>query len=546
VSAPRGGRRGSALAIAVFLSGAVLLGLEIAASRVLAPAFGNSLYVWGALIGVVLTGLAIGYWAGGVLADRRPTPYLLIGVLVMGALLVLAVPLADEHVIRHVVAWDLGPRLDPLLAATILFGPASVVLASATPIAVRLAARSLDRLGTTAGRLFAVSTVGSIVGTFATAFWLVPELGTDQVIASGTVGLLAAAAVVAFAERLVPLAAGLTLGAAAAVLAVASLAPDSGGRIDAASVQNYSPVYRIAQNRKPRALDPAAVAGLADGFDLREARDTRYHRLLVIDDEESRYLRFDNTFQSGMYLDDPFRTRFRYTDYLHLGLAYTPAARRTLFIGLGGGSVQKRIWRDFPGVRLQVVEIDPDVVDAAYRWFELPRDPRLRVDVEDGRRFLRRDESRWDVIVVDAFYADAIPFHLATVEFVELLRSRLAPGGTVAVNIIGALAGDTSRLLRSITKTYRSVFPTVALHPVFLDSTDRVAGELRNVILIATDGAAPSRIYLQRRWDRIRESAPGAPDLTQAIRDRYERPVRADDVPLLTDAYAPTDALLLP
>ena len=140
-------RRGLALGVAVFLSGTVLLGLEIVASRVLAPAFGSSLYVWGALIGVVLTGLAIGYWAGGTLADRWPTPYLFISVLALGSVLVLAVPVLDDRIVERVVSWDAGPRLDPLLAATILFGPASVVLASATPVAVRLAARSIDRLG---------------------------------------------------------------------------------------------------------------------------------------------------------------------------------------------------------------------------------------------------------------------------------------------------------------------------------------------------------------------------------------------------------------
>jgi hypothetical protein len=108
------------------------------------------------------------------------------------------------------------------------------------------------------------------------------------------------------------------------------------------------------------------------------------------------------------------------------------------------------------------------------------------------------------------------------------------------------MAGDTSKLLRSITKTYASVFSTVALHPVYLDENDRVADEVRNVVLVANEGAAPTRIFLQRRWDEIRERAPGAPDLRRAIRDRWERPVRVDDVPLLTDAYAPTDALLLP
>jgi hypothetical protein len=135
---------------------------------------------------------------------------------------------------------------------------------------------------------------------------------------------------------------------------------------------------------------------------------------------------------------------------------------------------------------------------------------------------------------------------MATVEFVELAKSRLAPGGTIVVNVIGALTGDASKLLRSLVRTYRAVFPTVVLHPVYLDRNDRVADEPRNVILVATEAAAPARSRLQKRWDEIRAGAPEAPDLETAIRDRWERTVAVADVPLLTDAYAPTDALLLP
>src|SRR6478735_4240657 len=119
---------GLAVAAAVFLSGAVLLGVEIAASRVLAPFFGTSLFVWGALIGVVLTGLSVGYWAGGALADRHPSPSLMVGAMVLGALAVLAIPFVDDPVLEWVVEWDPGPRADPLVAAVVLFGPASVVL----------------------------------------------------------------------------------------------------------------------------------------------------------------------------------------------------------------------------------------------------------------------------------------------------------------------------------------------------------------------------------------------------------------------------------
>ena len=268
------GRRldGLAVGCAVFLSGAALLGVEIAASRVLAPTFGSSLYVWGALIGVVLTGLSIGYWAGGALADRWPSPYLFVGAIALGAGLVLAIPVVDEWVLEQVVTWDPGPRLDPLVAAIILFGPMSVVLASVSPIAVRLAARSLDRLGTVAGRLFSISTAGSIAGTFVTAFWLVPEYGTDQVLAVGALVLLAAAASVALLQRLWIPGAALVVAAGAALLAVGALSPDTTGRVvRGAAAQNWSPLYRERDVRTPRKLDPAEVALSGSGFTVREA-----------------------------------------------------------------------------------------------------------------------------------------------------------------------------------------------------------------------------------------------------------------------------------
>jgi len=525
------------LGLSVFTSGAVLLGVEIAASRVLAPYFGNSLFVWGALIGVVLSGLALGYWLGGVLADRLPASWLLAAVLAVGGLAVLVVPLIDEPVLEGIVSLDPGPRLDPVLAALALFGIPSVVLAAATPIAVRLAGRSLRTMGRTAGRLFSISTVGSIVGTFLTAFYLVPELGTDQLLALLAAVLLAAVVVLSVAERLPVAGVCGTVLCAGAIAATLLLAPEPGGRLTEAQSTNWSPVYRLA------AGDDAAPEQELRGLALVHERDSRYHHIVVAEDRSSRYLRFDNTNQSGMYLDDPFATRFEYTDYLQLGLAYNPDAARMLFIGLGGGSAPKLVWRAFPELELTVAELDPDVVDIAYEYFEVPRDPRLRIETEDGRQFLNGSPERWDVMAIDAFYADAIPFHLTTQEFLQLVRSRLSPGGVVVTNVIGTLEGPRSRLFRSIYKTYRSAFSTVLVHPVIRPGyrTDR----LQNLIVVATDGAAPSTSYLEQRWAELREESPAAPDLTEAITSRWETAVPLDGVPLLTDDYAPTDALLV-
>jgi spermidine synthase len=530
-------RHVAAIGIAVFTSGAVLLGLEITASRVLAPFFGNSLFVWGALIGVVLTGLAIGYWAGGALADRMPATQLLLSVLALAGGLVLAIPYADDPILEAVVRWDPGPRLDPLLAAIALFGLPSIVFAAVTPIAVRLVARSVDRVGRTAGRLFAVSTAGSIAGTFATAFFLIPEFGTNQLLALAAAAVFVAIVVVAAVERV---ATGVVLGTAAAVAAaVASvaLAPGTGGTLSGAAAQNWSPVYRL------RGEATGGVDLAAEGANVVFTKDTRYHRVAVVDDLGSRYLRFDSSYQSGMYLRRPFATRFAYTDYFELAQAYRPGARDLLFVGLGGGSAQKRLWRDFPQLRIQTVELDPVVRDVAYRYFALPHSPRLEVDVEDGRRYLARHDRRWDVIAVDAYYSDSIPFHLATREFLQLARSRLRPGGVLIANVIGAVRGPNSKLFRSFYRTYRTVFPTVLVHPVML------AGErdtdVRNLIFVATDAAAPDTSFLQARWRSLRKRNPRAADLRKAIRNRHDEIVAVDDVPTLTDDYAPTDALLL-
>jgi spermidine synthase len=524
-------RSGLAIGAAVFVAGGVLLGVELAASRVLAPFFGNSIFVWGALIGVVLAGLSVGYWTGGALADRIPAPQLLLAVLALGAAATLLVPVIDGPVLEAIVEWDPGPRLNPLLAAVALFGVPSVILATATPIAVRLRARSVTRVGTTAGRLFAISTAGSIAGTFVTAFWLIPEIGTNQLLGLLATALFVAAGFVALGER--KLVSGVVVAAmvAGSILATLGLAPDTGGRLAGAAAQNWSPLFRLRGETQAVQVPPG-------GFELVFAKDTRYHGLTVVDDAESRYLRFESSFQSGMYLDDPFRTRYRYTDLLQLPLAYHPGIKNILFIGLGGGSVQKRIWRDFPQLDLQVAELDPVVRDVAYRYFDLPRSPRLRVTVEDGRRFLARDRRRWDAIIIDAYFSDSLPFHLTTVEFLELVRSRLNPGGVVASNLIGAVTGEGSKLFRSMYKTYRVVFPTVVVHP------EGANDELQNIIVVASEGAAPGTAVLLDRWRETRRRVPRAVDLAAPIRHRYEGVVATRDVPILTDDYAPTDALL--
>ena len=147
------------------------------------------------------------------------------------------------------------------------------------------------------------------------------------------------------------------------------------------------------------------------------------------------------------------------------------------------------------------------------------------------------------MIALDAYYSDSIPFHLATAEFVDLVRQRLAPGGVVVANIIGSVEGPGSRLFRSFVRTYRTAFPTVAVHPVIEEGDGGGLTELRNLMLVASEGALPSEEFLVERWRKLAPAT--APDLQKPIRDRYDKQIRIEDVPTLTDDYAPTDSLLL-
>lgn len=179
-----------------------------------------------------------------------------------------------------------------------------------------------------------------------------------------------------------------------------------------------------------------------------------------------------------------------------------------------------------------MVELDPVVVDVAHRFFAVPKDPRLPIAVADARQYLERHSARWDVIAIDTFFEDGVPFHLTTREFLELVDQRLTPGGVVVTNVIGAVQGQDSKLLRALYRTHRSVFPTVLVHPV------GPAIGYRNIMVVATDGAAPPKAFLRPQWARVRAKHTSAPDLTRAIGQRYDALIPTGDVPILTDAYA--------
>jgi spermidine synthase len=492
----------------VFMCGAILMALEIVGSRMLAPYFGNSIFVWGSLISVVLAALSLGYWLGGIAADRWPRFSVLAGLIAIPGVIIALLPFVYPGLNRAIAASDMGSRLGPLVACLLLFLVPSVFLGTISPFAVRLQARAVASVGTTAGGLYAVSTAGSIVGTLVTAFYLIAVLGVANIVhALGLALLLVAAGILLVRGRVAQ--AGFTLFCAAVLLT--------------------GMIWHIRTQ--------AAEAGL-----ILET-DSFYNHIRLAEDGEQRYMDFENLRQSAMLLKDPWELRLRYTRFLPLALTLQPEPKRALILGLGGGSFPKRLYRDLPDVKVDVVDIDPEVIAIAKRYFQVPEDARLRLFAKDGRRFVQEAADTYDLIFLDAYNSDTIPFHLATREFYEEIKARLRPGGVVVSNIIGTLRGPQSAFFRSIYRTLSEVFPTVYVVPTYNPGGGWVLGDI-NIILFATqDSTRLSRGDLVARAARVGGKLVPASDLAEYAAHLLEVPIETKDVPTLTDDFAPVEIL---
>ena len=272
-------------------------------------------------------------------------------------------------------------------------------------------------------------------------------------------------------------------------------------------------------------------------------KDSVYHRIRVHEDASWRYLRFDRSLQGGMLLKDPTISPLRYTDYVHLAWLFTPSIQRMLVVGLGAGSIPKSFLRSYPQVLMDSVELDPVVVDVARQYFAVPEGPRHRIIVQDGRQYVRRTEGLYDVILMDAYFAEGIPFHLVTREFFQQVKAKLTPGGVVVANIVGALGGPNSKLFRAIYKTYAAEFTGLYLFPVGF-SLGKEEETTRTILLFATQTPGIRRQTLGARLEVLLRGKSLPELVTRSfMRDYYEQSIASGDVPLLTDDYAPVDIL---
>jgi spermidine synthase len=500
------------LNVVVFVSGAVLMSLEIVGSRVLAPYFGNSIFVWGSLISVVLAALSVGYYWGGWLSAREPSYSRLLILLLIPGALIFFLPFIYPTVNEWIAGIDFGTRLNPLIASSIYFLFPGVFLGTISPYVIRLAATKLSTVGSTAGTLYAVSTCGSILGTLLTAFYLIPLMGVSNIIHFLGIILVCLSLVV------VPMVKIRAIELARAVTTLSVI---------------------IGSITMP--WTPALWARTKTLLE----KDTFYHRIRIEEDDEARYMYFDRTLQSAMNLKDPTALRLIYSRYTSLAFAFRPDAKKMLIIGLGGGSIPKKLQKEFPSLEIDVVEIDPEVIQLAKSHFNVRDGKNLRLHAQDGRLFLTRTPNQYDIILIDAYYSDAMPFHLATREFFELAQRKLTPNGIVVANLISAVTGPSGKIARAFVKTQRRIFPQTYVFAA--RRPDNVSVDtIQNVIIVATKDKQRLDIKeIVKRATALDKGLFPSPisDLSVAY---YDSTLPDQDVPVLTDDYAPTDNLLHP
>nr|WP_248896038.1 fused MFS/spermidine synthase [Haloplanus sp. XH21] len=491
-------RRPTAPGVAVFVSGVASMGLEILAGRIVAPQFGSSIYTWGSIIAVFLAALSLGYHLGGQRAARRASDERLAWLLLGTAAYVAVVVFATDTLLAAASAIPLPGRFASLPAVTLLFGPPTYLLGYVSPYAAELSAT--EGVGAASGHVYAVGTVGSIIGAFLTTFVLIPALRVETIgVGFGLLLVGTALWLTRRSDRHEPTLAGV----------VVALMVVGAGVSGAVGVSAGGPV--IYQTQTP------------------------YQELRVTQLGDVRTLYLDGQPHSAMDVNDPDRHVFDYTRYFHLPLLMTDDVDRVLFVGGGGFTGPKHFAEEYD-VTVDVAEIDPEVIATAKRHFALEESENLRVHNTGGRQFLQETNHTYDLIVLDAYKKDKVPFQLTTVEFMRLAGERLDDDGVLFANLISAPSGPASKFYRAEYKTMSRVYPQVY--------TFATAGTnaVQNVEVIATkreDRLTPRT--LQRRNERRDIGI----DLSTEV-DTYRDPPPTDDVPLLRDERAPVDSLLNP
>jgi len=428
-----------------FFSGMCIMAIELCASRLMAPFFGTSSFVWTNIIGVIMIALSVGYVIGGKLADRKPKLDFLLKLLLAAGAFLLLLPFVVFTVVQWLSSFMQGLEssfsfifLGSLLAITLLFAPPIVILGMTSPFLIRIVAQT-DRVGVSAGSIFGISTIGSVVGTFLPVLVLIPAIGTAKTI--------------------------MLFSAALFVVTALGFTNKTNALISVAAVLPF--LFPVPEARQT----PGKIYATESAYQYIEVFDRGSYRYLVYNDAAG--------FQTVANKRSPLTGRNYYYDYYSLlPFIFEGTPRNALIIGLGGGIIANQYRYFHPQIVVDGVEIDPKVIQVARDYFALR--PDVGVFNQDGRIFVTLGKKKYDIIIIDAYTQQIyIPFHLTTVEFFTQLKKRLTEQGIVAMNVSAPRAD--SPLLQSIMNTLRPVFRHVYLFRIPMSSDNIVLISDRSV-----------------------------------------------------------------
>ena len=469
--------------------------LELSASRILAPYLGTTIVVWTCLIGIILGSLSIGYFLGGKIADRYPYLEILSLIIFLSGIFIGLIVFVKTGVLffinEHIT--DIG--IGTILAILSMFTIPSILLGMVTPYAIKLKLKDLKSTGTISGFLYSISTIGSIFGTFFAGFLLIPYLGSTNILI-----LLACALVLTS-----------ILVYSKSLLAIRSIF------VFLFIISGFFFNYTHNINKKNGFIDI----------------DTAYNRVWIfdaIDQKTQRPIRYLTTdvhgAQSIMFLDQDNDLVCRNTKFYRLAEHFNPYLKKALLVGAGGYSYPKDFLKKFPLALLDVVEIDPRLTQLSRKYFNLSDNPRLTIYHEDGRTFLNKTDSKYDVIFNDMFKSFIIPYQLTTKEVIQKMYTILNNQGVVLTNIsASSIENDRGKFLRAEYSTYKSVFPQVYLFPV---DNHQNGTCVQNIILAAL------------KSKRIPSFQSKNQELNGYLQHLWKKEIKKD-VPILTDDYAPVE-----
>jgi spermidine synthase len=444
------------LVIMAFTAGAAIMIIELAAIRILAPWFGNSLYTWTGLIGVILTAMSAGYYVGGWLADKKTSYLVLSHILAVAALFILAIPLFSNLLGTPLARYNV--ILGPVVASLFMFALPGFFLGSVSPYIIRLVSLlSADKhIGLSAGTVYMVSTIGSVLGTFASGFWLIPSLDLEQVFwfTGIAIALLASLGYfLSFRQR-----------GSVAFLSIILI-----GAI---------PMLMLA---KAFTNPPPDASILFDKMSF-------YHRIRVFQkklpsEDKITELYLDTTREGALYHKSK-KIPIQALRYWQLAPLFSGKLDSALVLGGGTFTLPQTFLDNYPQARVEVVEIDPAVVEVGRLFFRVNDYPTMHIVVDDARRYLAHTNRKYDLIFGDAYNGwRSVPAHLLTKEFFQSVKNHLNERGIFMMHLINAVKGNNSALFSSVIKTISQVFQESF---VFATLPQKLT-KIQSIIIVAAD-----------------------------------------------------------